>query len=152
MSELKLSENELLEFLELWWNKYHQNSLPKGDYDCRVKQNQNKENKCYQAYRQIVVLIKKPQVTEEWIEEKAKELIDKYLYRKEHLKLNKAKDFIRSLVEGMPRQKTRLDEKFVIPYAGDIFAYFDEGEPCCYEIEKILIKMLKDAGMEVVEK
>ena len=50
---------------------------------------------------------KKPQVTEEWIEEKARELWEKgVLYRKDAenqavISLGWAKDFIRSLVEGV---------------------------------------------------
>ena len=58
-----------------------------------------------QAYKQIVALIKKPEVTEEWYEEKAKKLRDEsYYYRGKNNKyysiaLKKAKDLIRSFVE-----------------------------------------------------
>lgn len=61
------------------------------------------ENWCYeteQTYLQIVALIKKPEVTEEWLEEKAIELNNEILlgaWRKDYYIV--CKDFIRSLVE-----------------------------------------------------
>jgi len=51
-----------------------------------------------QAYKQIVALIKKPKVTEEWIEEKAKIVCDTIRLHP-RLTMKTAKDFIRSLVE-----------------------------------------------------
>jgi len=52
-----------------------------------------------QAFSQIREMIQKPEVTEEWIEEKAKELLSKSFYLGIYKDINKAKDFIRSLVE-----------------------------------------------------
>ena len=52
-----------------------------------------------QVHKQIKELIQKPQVTEEWIEEKAEELADISYYHQVEGK--QAKDFIRSLVEGV---------------------------------------------------
>lgn len=52
---------------------------------------------------QIVALIKKPEVTEEWIEEKAKQIVEEIGYRIEdeylNVHLERVKDFIRKLVE-----------------------------------------------------
>jgi len=56
------------------------------------------ENWCYeteQTYLQIVALIKKPQVTEEWIQEKTMEMIDII----SNGEIGEAMSFIRSLVE-----------------------------------------------------
>ena len=53
-----------------------------------------------QAYHQIVSLIKKPQVTEEWIEEKAREAMNME-YGVEGCGVYDWKDFIRSLVEEL---------------------------------------------------
>ena len=59
--------------------------------------------KIEQAKKQIVALIQKPQVTEEWIEEKANILYEKISELNQTLPtysfLEISKDFIRSLVE-----------------------------------------------------
>lgn len=57
-----------------------------------------------QAYRQIKEMIQKPEVTEEWIEEKAREVHDKFLAVPDDCDykctaMGIIKDFIRSLVE-----------------------------------------------------
>lgn len=86
MSEL--NQGELLAWLNIWVRRW---SMMSG-----------KEK---QAYQQIREMIQKPGVTEEWVEEKAKKLITMVssLYPHEGnpcvIPKNKAKDFIRSLVE-----------------------------------------------------
>jgi len=66
------------------------------------------ENWCYeteQTYLQIVALIKKPKVTEEWIEEKAIRLesLVRRCFVQERDIYSDCKDFIRSLVEEINR-------------------------------------------------
>ena len=62
-----------------------------------------------QAYQQIKEMIQKPEITEEWIEEKAMGLITMVanLYPHEGspcvIPKNKAKDFIRSLIEEVKK-------------------------------------------------
>ena len=83
----KLNKEELLNWLDLWSVR----EIP-------VQK---------QAYQQIKEMIQKPEVTEEWIEEKAKELITMVanLYPHETspcvIPKSNAKDFIRSLVEKL---------------------------------------------------
>ena len=76
-------------------------------YDIPTKEFNERHRELRMAKKQIRELIQKPQVTEEWIEEKARELWEKgVLYRKDAenqavISLGWAKDFIRSLVEGV---------------------------------------------------
>ena len=78
----KLSKEELLEWLEQA-HKYFTFEPPGKDK---------------QAYQQIKELIQKPEVTEEWVEEKAN-----WLFKKSWvpISIDRAKDFIRSLVEDV---------------------------------------------------
>lgn len=57
----KLKEEELLGWLDKCWSLY--------------KTSQDEWELSQQAYQQIREIIKKPEVTEEWIEEKAKEFL-----------------------------------------------------------------------------
>lgn len=72
-------------------------------YELKVR---NKIIVLLKPYQQIKEMIQKPGVTEERIEEKAKEIVEEIGYRieGEYLKvhLDRAKDFIHSLLEGMP--------------------------------------------------
>ena len=77
----KLKKGELLEFLHDAKDLF------------RSRQPTWYDSKQERAYRQIVALIRKPEITEEWIEEKAKELCEQNYVDDE------AKDFIRSLIE-----------------------------------------------------
>ena len=91
----KLSKEELLYWLsQARW--YH----PPGD---------QKERKSNQAYQQIKEMIQKPEVTEEWVEEKANILYEKITELNPSLPtysfLEIAKDFIRSLVEEISSQQ-----------------------------------------------
>ena len=94
----------------------------------------------------------KPEVTEEWIEEKAKDLLVKAnisIHTPEAMRqqLGIIKDFIRSLVEEIPAKRVTVSEEFV------------EEESYCLEWKdkdelrnELIPKMLKEAGVEVVEK
>ena len=73
----KLSKNELLEVLKGWYIGEHT-----------------------QAYKQIWEIIQKPQVTEEWIEEKAREAMNME-YGAEGCGVYDWKDFIRKLMEDV---------------------------------------------------
>ena len=72
-----------------------------------------------EAYEEIVMLIKnKQEMTEEWLNEKAREFLAKTNISvqtpeavKQQLKI--IKDFIRKLYEQMPAKKVRVSEEFV---------------------------------------
>lgn len=88
----KLKKEELLEWLGKCWSLY--------------KTSQDEWELSQQAYQQIEEMIQKPEVTEEWIEMKAKELRDLMIHvLKSYQEMShkeggdKLKDFIRSLVE-----------------------------------------------------
>ena len=82
MSEL--SQGELLSRLEEWRNVARQALA-----NLWIEEDE-------QAYQQIRELVQKPEVTEEWIEEKAN-----WLFKKSWvpISIDRAKDFIRSLIE-----------------------------------------------------
>ena len=86
----KYSENELLEWLDAW-RDYCGESCIKGECIGDIE-------KCEPTYNQIVALIKKPEVTEEWIAYKAQELDSKIINRNLSFYCQ-CKDFIHSLVE-----------------------------------------------------
>lgn len=79
----KLKREELLEWLDKCWGivRLSWDDLELAD----------------QAYEQIKKIIEKPQVTEEWFEEKASELYNLLYY--ETFNQGQVKDFIRSLVK-----------------------------------------------------
>jgi len=64
----KLSKEELLKYLKNLHNDLHKPPYEK----C------HKNQYCRKAYQQIKELIQKPKVTEEWIEEKAEELLGRF--------------------------------------------------------------------------
>ena len=84
----KLSEEELLEIARIQL------------IGCQPCNGCERKKRCLlpQAYQQIEALINKPEVTEEWIEEKAKQIHLHVLDGQFHNEA-KRKDFIRSLVE-----------------------------------------------------
>jgi len=89
----KLSEGRLIEWVRYWQGYRYSGMLENAD-------NEEKQ----EAGEQIVAMIKKPGVTEEWIEEKAKEFLAKTNISvqtpeavKQQLKI--IQDFIRSLIE-----------------------------------------------------
>jgi len=93
----KLKEEELLKKLRNWCMSLDK-AWPSFQLDW-TKRDQ-------QAYKQIVELIKKPEVTEEWYKEKAKIFVGKIIYiptnmdmQEYNIKVDIAKVFIRSLVE-----------------------------------------------------
>jgi len=62
---------------------------------------------CKQAYNQIVALIKKPQVTDEWIHKKQKAWTDGYWQLPDHLLVTLfeyTQNFIRSVIEEIQRK------------------------------------------------
>jgi len=96
----------------------------------------------------------KPEVTEAWIEEKARGLLmvlheaykDDYLDYDDKM-IPKFKDFIRSLVEDIPGKKPIVSEEYVKKYY-QIFLYMpmherEEGLPI------VIKRMLKEAGVKV---
>jgi len=87
----KLKEEELLEWFKKEGSRYAflQATHPHLGY---IPTERDK-----QAYKQIVALIKKPRVTEEWIEEKATEIYNLSYYKS--FKPRQIADCIRSLVE-----------------------------------------------------
>ena len=101
----KLKEKELLKHLAHMFKCYEYNFI---NVDWKPPE------EGVQAYKQIKEMIQKPGVTEEWIEEKAKELITMVanLYPHEGnpcvIPKSKAKDFIRSLVEEIKKWNIRL--------------------------------------------
>jgi len=101
---------------------------------------------------------KRPKMTEEWYGEKAKKLITMVsnLYPHEGsscvIPKSKAKDFIRSLMEGIPAKKPTVDEEFVEKWKKEL-----ETDLLPYsvltDIDKKKIKqMLKEADVRVVGK
>jgi len=107
-----MKREELFVLLDGWFKYSHIGSsgqfLKCKDYD-----------KCQQAKEQICQLIQKPQVTDGWIEEKARELLEKGIFYPEGkeneaiISLDWAKDFIRSFIEQMPAKKATVSEEFV---------------------------------------
>ena len=77
----KLNQEELLKELDWRWDVTYKDGK-------RIRLSQ-------QAYQQIKEMIQKPEVTEEWIEEKA----NKWWAHPYNQELEDMKDFIRSLVE-----------------------------------------------------
>ena len=102
-----LTKDELNWQLEMWLLGC------KHDHDTYVIYKECKEcpskKECKQAEKQIKEIIQKPEVTKEWYEEKARDLITMVanLYPHEGnpcvIPKSKARNFIRSLVEKIPR-------------------------------------------------
>lgn len=92
----KLNQEELVEKLGGWIRRSRRDETPDN-----IIWHIDDES----AHQDIVALIKKPEVTEEWIEEKAKELItmvaNLYPYETNPgvIPKSKAKDFIRTFVK-----------------------------------------------------
>ena len=105
MSEL--SKDELLRQVEMWLlGCTHDTEIPhEGCKYCPSKK------ECKQANRQIKEMIQKPGVTEEWIEEKAREIHDGVMgINFKNCDYNcgameRLRAFIRSLVEEIPLQQ-----------------------------------------------
>ena len=87
----KLKEGELLEILR--------------DIKLFIKSERTGwwDEKDEQSYQQIKEMIQKPEVAEDWIEEKAREIINKFMppmdYGRKERFISIAKDFIRKIVE-----------------------------------------------------
>ena len=101
---MKLKREELLAQIDYWGNECR-NCAEHHNYSCET--GCPHQPRCEQAYQQIREMIQKPEVTEEWIEEKAGELSEMSLYwdvdskRTWNINKTEAKDFIRSLVEAI---------------------------------------------------
>ena len=136
----KLSEKRLIEWVRHWQGYRYSGMLENADAEEKQE-----------AGEQIVALIQKPEVTEEWYNEKAK-MFTTLMYNltqhephleNHHFNQLKVKDFIRSLVEEMPAKKPTVTEEFV----QEAIDYIAE-----YPSYKRLEKKLKEAGVEVVKK
>lgn len=90
----KLNENELLYEVGLAFDS-KKTELDSIRYDIPEQELKERRERINQAEVQIVALIKKPQVTEEWIQEKTFEMIALI----SNNKILEAMSFIRSLVE-----------------------------------------------------
>jgi len=105
-----------------------------------------------QAYQQTVALIQKPGVTEEWVEEKAKELREKtYIAEPMHgygLDLDIAKDFIRSFVEKMPAKKLIVPKGFVEKWW---IKLKEQQVKHPGQLTNFIKEMINGLGLEVVE-
>jgi len=125
---------------------------------------------CEQAYQQIREMIKgraeqeeiearyidividlydqleqmKPQVTEEWYEEKAIELYNLLYYKT--FNMQQVKDSIHSLVEEIPAKKATVDEEFVEKMVEESVYVLHKDMKVFYE------RKLKEVGVEVVGK
>jgi len=111
----KLKEEELLEWLKYFYAK-------------DVKQ-KPKHGTATDAYKEIWALIKKPQVTEEWMAEKARELLIKANIlintpeaHQQQLKI--IKHFIRKLYDEMPAKKPSVSEGFIKKEATKLISRF----------------------------
>lgn len=100
----KLKKEELLHYLEKVCSYCPHLKKPTSEGYCIEYQ---------QAYEQIKEMIQKPEVTEEWIKEKARELHEMCSYAdRTHgfmytISIDSAKDFIRSLVESILHLKNK---------------------------------------------
>jgi len=97
-----------------------------------------------------------PQVTEELIDEKARELLIKANIlintpeaHQQQLKI--IKHFIRKLYEEMPANKVTVSEDWIYKKMGELFAKHTIGFPTPKAIE-IFTEMLTELGLEVVKK
>lgn len=145
-----MKREELLEWLDLFFEDCNKmTDRVKPQYPL-AKVNFKKRSK--RAHQEILALIKsvdkakettpietKVQVTNEWIEEKAKIIYD---YCKKW-DLIDCKDFIRQLYEEMPAKRLTVDAKFVEKWRQQ-WANLKYG----YNIKEMLI----EAGLEVVGK
>ena len=96
MTELK--EEELLEQLN---NAFHNSNLwlkQEGILEGFIKKKK-------QAFKQIAALIKKPEITEEWYGERARELIIKLDLIGCPISIRKAREFIHSFVEEIIKKE-----------------------------------------------
>lgn len=163
----KLKEEELLKHLDRMRQAWKMDMLPLIDYNPKVEeqayqqikemiQNQSDSeqriaklgielSECYEIQEKLRKRIqKKPEVTEELIEEKKREMIKILGMAKVH---TESRNFIRKLVEAMPVKRVTVSEELV------------EEESYCLEWKdkdelrnELIPKMLKKAGVEVVEK
>ena len=95
-----VSKEELLRQVEMWLlGCTHDTEIPyEGCKKCPSKK------LCKQARKQIKEMIQKPEVTEEWLDEKAREVLDvlykNLFYGRDYAdRMEKIKDFFRKLVE-----------------------------------------------------
>ena len=111
--------------------------------------------KSFDAGYKAGVIEQKPKVTEEWVEEKATQLIYKWFhkwreaYTTEELRAT-AKDFIHSLVEEIPAKKLIVPEGFVEKW-WIIFKEYQAGQHSG-QLSNFLEQMINELGLETEEK
>lgn len=77
MSKLKEGENlDLEHWVRTWRQLCKQASENQNCESCKKRNGERAKEECEQAYQQIKEMIQKPEVTEEWKEEKAKEFLE----------------------------------------------------------------------------
>ena len=136
----KLSKEELLSRLSLWVSE--------------LKTSVGWDNIEEQAYQQIKELIQKPEVTEEWIEEKARAMYQTSIifpHNTPETIVYKCKEFIRSLVEEVPAEKATVMEEFVEKWRDYLLQRFPVNTTGNAHNDWLseLKQMLKEAGVHI---